>query len=101
MFDVVGLFGRNLSHLYHLTNNTLDNRVDAASFPKRIIYPLDFFPHSDATQQAMVEDFITILERFLGTKRTEISIAERWEQFPPREAQGKSLEEYLAKVSRV
>ena len=47
----------------------------------------------------MVEDFISVLEKFLGTKRTEFRIADRWEKCPPNEAEGKPLKEYLAKVS--
>lgn len=46
----------------------------------------------------MVDEFISVLEKFLGTKRVEFSIAERWAQFPPAVANEKPLKEYLAKV---
>ena len=98
MFDVVGLFSRDLSRLQHLVSKTLDVKEDAKGFPKRILYPLDFFPHSNPKHQEMVDDFIGILEEFLGTKKVEISLAERWEQCTPPSAGGKSLKEYLAKV---
>jgi hypothetical protein len=98
MFDVVGLFSRELSSLQHIVSSTLDVNKEFKTFPKKIIYPLDFFPHSDSKHQAMVDDLIGILENFLGTKRVEISLADRWEQFPPPEANGKSLRPYLSKV---
>lgn len=67
-------------------------------FPTKILYPLDFFPHSNPEHQAMVDEFISVLEKFLGTTRVEFSIAERWIQCPPAEADGKPLKKYLAKV---
>jgi hypothetical protein len=46
----------------------------------------------------MTEEFISILEDFLGVKRTQFSIAGKWAQCPPKEAKGKPLLEYLEKV---
>ncbi|KAJ6180918.1 hypothetical protein N7519_011379 [Penicillium mononematosum] len=45
----------------------------------------------------MVDEFVGVLESFLGTKRVNISLAERWEQCPPSEANGKPLKQYLSK----
>lgn len=98
MFDVVGLFSRELSKLEHIVSKTLNVQEKVKSFPKKIIYPLDFFPHSNPKHQAMVGDLIGILENFLGTKRVEISLADRWQQCPPPEANGMSLTTYLSKV---
>lgn len=47
----------------------------------------------------MVEEFITVLEEYLGIKRTVFNIGERWSQCPPEQAGGKSLKEYLPQVS--
>ncbi|KAF9252091.1 hypothetical protein DTO006G1_2838 [Penicillium roqueforti] len=96
-FDVVGLFGRSLSDLHYIASHTLDLNDNSTAFPSKIIYPLDFFPHSNPQHQAMVDEFVEILENFLGTKRVEISIAERWEKCPPLEANGKPLKQYLSK----
>lgn len=96
-FDVVGIFSRSLADLHHIVSNTMD--LSDTTFPSRAIYPLDFFPHSNPQHQAMFEDFIGILENFLGTKRIEIRLAERWAKCPPVESNGKSLKEYLSKVS--
>ncbi|KAI1109788.1 putative amidase [Nemania sp. NC0429] len=99
LFDVVGLFSRTLGNLHDVASHTLELSPAPVHFPTRILYPLDFFPHSNAKHQAMVDDFISALERFLGTNRVEFSIAERWSQCPPEEAKGKSLKEYLPKLS--
>lgn len=94
----MGLFGRSLSDLHYIASHTLDLNDNSTAFPSKIIYPLDFFPHSNPQHQAMVDEFVEILENFLGTKRVEISIAERWEKCPPLEANGKPLKQYLSKV---
>lgn len=98
-FDVVGHFSRDLSDLHHIVSHTLDVSDKSKTFPSKILYPLDFFPHSNKIHQAMVDQFTSILENFLGTKRVEFSIAERWAQCPPKAAEGKPLKEYLAKLS--
>ena len=47
----------------------------------------------------MVDDYVNILENYLGVKRTTFSFVERWSQCPPEEAGGKPLKEFLSKVS--
>lgn len=46
----------------------------------------------------MVLSFVKILEKFLGVQMTKLSVRKLWEDDPPVEAQGKSLEEFLEKV---
>jgi hypothetical protein len=46
----------------------------------------------------MVDEFIHVLEEYLGVKKEEINIAERWKQCPPASANGKPLKEFLSKV---
>jgi hypothetical protein len=53
-FDVVGFFARGLSDMHHVVSSTLDVR-DSSQYPRKIIYPLDFFPHSNLVHQEMVE----------------------------------------------
>lgn len=67
------------------------------NFPNRILYPTDFFPHDDTPQQAMVDEFVKILEDFLEVKRTPIKIAEEWRKRPPKEAHGMLLDQFLDK----
>ena len=40
-----------------------------------------------------------ILEEYLGVRKTDFSIAERWTHCPPDEAEGKGIEEYIEKVA--
>lgn len=47
---------------------------------------------------AILDDFLTILEKFLDVKKTTFSISERWDKGPPLEGKGKSIKEYLEKV---
>lgn len=64
----------------------------------QILYPTDFFPHSNPEQQRLVDDFVTDLETILDVKKTEFSIAERWKKCPPPEAEGREIQEYINKV---
>lgn len=66
--------------------------------PMRILYPTEFFPTQNQAQQALLEQYVSILEEFLGVKRTTFSFVERWAEKPPAPAMGKSLEEYLGEV---
>ncbi|KAI0199400.1 putative amidase [Astrocystis sublimbata] len=93
-FDTVGTLHRSLKDAKHLITATTE-APDSFEFPKRLLYPLDFFPQPDAEQQAMSEEFIAIVEKFLGIKKTPISITDTWASNPPEEANGKTLQEYL------
>ncbi|KAL8830608.1 MAG: hypothetical protein Q9191_001333 [Dirinaria sp. TL-2023a] len=94
-FDVVGILARDLQSIHDIVSLTHDVD-DAAKFPSKILYPEDFFPHSNRKQQAMVDTFVTVLEKFLGVKAIRTSLAERWRQCPPLEAGDHSITEYLA-----
>ncbi|CAF9916091.1 MAG: hypothetical protein HETSPECPRED_002755 [Heterodermia speciosa] len=94
-FDVVGILGRNLQSIHDLLSLTHDVD-DVKEFPSKILYPEDFFPHSNKSQQAMVDNFVTVLEHFLGARAIRFSLAERWRQNPPSETGDRSITEYLA-----
>ncbi|CAG8981416.1 hypothetical protein HYALB_00013919 [Hymenoscyphus albidus] len=93
-FDTVCTLHRSLRDAKYLISATLDVQ-DSVEFPKRLLYPSDFFPLADPEQQKMNDAFITIVENYLGVKRTPISITDTWESNPPPEAGKKSLLEYL------
>ena len=93
----MGILGRDPQSIHDLATLT-HNLHDEQKFPSVILYPVDFFPHRNLNQQAMVEAFIKVLEDFLGVKTTRFSLVERWNQRPPMEAQGRSIKDYLAKV---
>ena len=46
----------------------------------------------------MVDDYVNVLESYLGVQRTTFSFVERWSQCPPEAAGGKPLKEFLSKV---
>ncbi|KAJ4305626.1 hypothetical protein N0V90_001157 [Kalmusia sp. IMI 367209] len=95
-FDVIGLLDRSISSLWELASLTFELKPHKI-FPRRILYPTDFFPHEDASQQAMVNEFMRILEDFLDVKHTRITIADEWRKKPPKEAFGMQLEQFLDK----
>ncbi|KAI1151518.1 amidase signature enzyme [Nemania diffusa] len=96
VFDTVGYFCRSLDMFQAFSRSTLGPYVaEFESFPRTILYPTDFFPSQDETQQHIVESFISILEDFLSVRRTEFSLADRWTDSPPPEAEGKSLAKYM------
>lgn len=100
-FDVIGQFSRDLEDLHHIVSKTFDLNDCPTQLPTQILYPQDFFPLDNQEQQEMVEHFVSILERFLNTKRTEFSIVESWSAFPPKTANKKPLNEFLKKVYHI
>ncbi|KAH6640321.1 amidase signature domain-containing protein [Chaetomium tenue] len=95
VFDTVGAFSRSLRDLQVFAKAALGSTTKQyKAFPTKILYPTEFFPVQQPAQQRMVESFVGILESFLGVKKTNFSLAEKWAQSPPAEAEGKSLEDY-------
>ncbi|KAK3933741.1 putative amidase [Diplogelasinospora grovesii] len=96
--DTLGLLCRDID-LLRVISDSLPSCKECSVKPTRIWYPMDFFPHSNLRQQAMVDDFVETLEGILGVKRTVFSIAGKWDQCPPEKAQGKSLREFISKTA--
>ncbi|KAF5561880.1 amidase signature domain-containing protein [Fusarium napiforme] len=97
-FDTVGQFGRSLDDLHFIVSHTFENIHQTFSeFPTKILYPKEFYPLANREQQAMTEEYVKILEDFLGVKRTPFSFVEEWEKNPPQAAGDLSLLEYTEK----
>ncbi|KAF4496823.1 Amidase signature domain [Fusarium agapanthi] len=97
-FDTVGQFGRSLDDLQFIVSHTFENVHQSFSeFPSRILYPREFYPLANAEKLVMTEEFVKILEDFLGVKRTPFSFVEEWEKNPPKDAGGLPLLEYTEK----
>jgi hypothetical protein len=75
--------------------------ANVIQFPKRILYPSNFLPVANSEQQAMIDAFTAILEDYLAVQSEKIDIKELWKANTPEAADGKSLEEFLSKVSMV
>lgn len=100
-YDAVELLGRSLKDLVHVAKHSLDIPGDGGTtLPRRIIYPVDFFPLPDASHQKLVDEFVEKLEGHLGVGKTEVSLAQSWHDKPPSEsfAAGRSLQDYLKKA---
>ncbi|RFU80351.1 hypothetical protein TARUN_1817 [Trichoderma arundinaceum] len=91
-YSAIGLMSRSMHDLLKTTQATLDTTNIDVSFPKRIIYPLDFASISE-DEQALYDKFVTTLEHFLGMKAEKVRLSEIWDAKPPNE-DGQSLEEY-------
>ena len=48
----------------------------------------------------MVDAFVAVLEKFLGVEAIRFSLAERWRQCPPSDADGRSITGYFAQVKQ-
>ncbi|VUC36601.1 unnamed protein product [Clonostachys rosea] len=97
-FDTVGQFARSLSDLHHIVSHTFENiHQNFSRFPSKILYPVEFYPLANEKQQSLTEEFITVIEDFLGVKRTPFSFVDEWEKSPPKEAEGLPLLEYTEK----
>lgn len=68
---------------------------------RRIIYPVDFFPLTDPNHQQLVEEFVHKLEGYMGVRRTEVGLAQLWQDKPPHGlfTGGESLQDYMKEVS--
>jgi Asp-tRNA(Asn)/Glu-tRNA(Gln) amidotransferase A subunit family amidase len=97
-YDTIGMFGRSMLDLYEIVRATLDVPADDGRMPRRILYPLDFYPMQPPEYQQLTEEFVTALENALGVSRSEISLASLWAKHPPSAARGMAMQEYMDKV---
>lgn len=97
-YGTVGHFARSLEGLHEFANTTLSVAAGPAQLPTVLLYPVDFFPLPDPDHQNLLEEFVQVLERHLGTKRVDISLEKIWEDTPPAAAGDQRLQQYMAKV---
>jgi hypothetical protein len=94
-FDAIGFLGRSLRSLQEVAEASLGAKNHAVTIPRRILVSNDFHPYGDQSYQAMINEFISVLERSLDIKSTPISIADLWASCPPEQADGKSLKDFI------
>jgi hypothetical protein len=97
-FDVAGHFARDVDSM-----NTLGAVMYSESgfknytkFPKKIIYPQEYWANIDANYTAPCEKYLQHLEAFLGVNRTIVDSNALWLQ---HSGQSESLADYFANVS--
>jgi hypothetical protein len=68
---------------------------DSLQCPVQIFYPLDYLPTVNPRQSQLIETFVQGLEKALNVKRTEVSLARKWEAECPAGPQHSDIAEYL------
>ena len=67
-------------------------------FPKKILFPTDIRWTQNQDQLALIDDFVCVLEKFLGVRRTLIEVAKKWDETRPGVAGGELLRYYMDQV---
>lgn len=67
--------------------------------PWNLLYPTDWFPMGNTSQQKMVEMFLQAVEDELEVKATRISLEEEWSKTAPPGLRNTTLDKYLDKAS--
>ncbi|KAI8946022.1 putative glutamyl-tRNA amidotransferase subunit A [Xylaria longipes] len=94
-WDTIGGFARTaeeykiLAQALYGSTNTHDRVYKK---PTKLIYPTDYWQVDDEASRQVFETFITRVEKFLGVKRTRISLADTWKETRP-----KSTDESISK----
>lgn len=96
-YDAVGLLGRSVDSIQRLITATL-KAEDNLQYPKRVLYPTDIEWYEDEDQQSLIDTFVSVLEKFTNTERINFSFQNKWFENPPKEAEDKSIWEYLDQV---
>ena len=90
--------GRSISSIHKLAAATLDVQ-DCTLFPPKILWPTDIEWTKNEVQLALVESFVSVLENYLGVKKTVFSFSEKWAETRPAAANGMALGEYMNRAS--
>ncbi|KAF1954360.1 amidase signature enzyme [Byssothecium circinans] len=93
IYDNLGLLARSPEQLRELLDNS--GLEKPTTKPKRLIYPMDWYPVANEAQQKMNEAFLQALESSLGIQHTRISLLEEWSRTAPENLRNTALTEYL------
>ncbi|KAL3488552.1 amidase signature enzyme [Aspergillus germanicus] len=96
-FDAAGHFARDVDSLntFGAVMYRDSGFKNYTNFPKRILYPQEYWSNIDANYTAPCEDYVQQLEAFLGVSRTIVDSNQLWLE---TSGQNKSLAEYFAKT---
>ncbi|KAJ6177703.1 hypothetical protein N7519_008164 [Penicillium mononematosum] len=78
-----GVFARDAATWSRVMHAWYQNFTNYRDYPKRLFYPNSSFPRSNTASGALLEEFVTKVEDFLGTKREFVDIASHWEKSHP------------------
>ncbi|KZT72307.1 glutamyl-tRNA amidotransferase, subunit A [Daedalea quercina L-15889] len=87
--DTAGIFARDANMWATAGHWWYQNFTSYSGFPKKLLFPVDFFgssfltdPPPAGTADAIFNAFITKLESFLGITRTEMNLTSLWAENP-------------------
>jgi hypothetical protein len=97
-FDVAGHFARDVDTFNQLGSVMYPNPAikNYTKFPKRILFPQEYWENIDPDYATACNDYVKHLERFLGVSRTIIDTNSLWQR---HSKQNMSLADYFANVS--
>ncbi|KAI0365605.1 amidase signature enzyme [Pilatotrama ljubarskyi] len=101
--DTAGIFSRDAKLWAAVGHWWYQNFTSFSHFPKKIIFPVDFFggsfltnPPAAGTARATFNSFISRLEGFLNTTRTEVTFADLWNTTKPVNVSAPTLQTLLS-----
>ncbi|RDX49271.1 amidase signature enzyme [Lentinus brumalis] len=101
--DTAGIFSRDAKSWATAGHWWYQNFTSFSQFPKKLLFPVDYFgssyltnPPSAGTAADTFNTFITKLEGFLNTTRTEMSLAAIWNTTKPAAVSAPSLQTLLS-----
>ncbi|KAI0393486.1 amidase [Xylariaceae sp. FL0594] len=101
-FDMPGFFGRDLAEFPQIMSVWYGESpmlLSPSEKPvNKILYPQDYLPTTNKDQSAVINNFVTALEGYLGVTRESVSIAERWAKDQPDGSDHTDISQYLEKA---
>ncbi|KAH7318121.1 amidase signature domain-containing protein [Stachybotrys elegans] len=97
-FDTLGVSSRNLQSLINSIAAISNSSKTGGVLPTRIILPIDMVPPMSEEEKGLFTEFVTCLEKFLGTKTQPVVVGDAWAENPPTEANGLGMQEYMKEV---
>ncbi|CAI7644129.1 unnamed protein product [Penicillium manginii] len=96
-FDVAGHFARDVDTFNQLGSVMYPNPAikNYTKFPKRILFPQEYWENIDPDYTTACNDYVKHLERFLGVSRTIIDTNSLWQR---HSKQNMSLADYFANL---
>lgn len=99
-YESTTLSSHSLDDLIQMAVTSLE--VDpAATRPSRILFPIDLGLEYSKEYEALLEQFTAALENLVGAKVEPINLTAIWDESPPLQAKGMSMQGYMKKVSRI
>jgi hypothetical protein len=73
--------------------------IDLSQPFSTVLWPTDFWNIIPPEQCSVAQKFVREIEAYLNISRLDVSFEEEWSKFPPPEAEGLSLPQFINPVS--